>query len=231
MTLSTIDTQSLFTDLANGLTLVTGNSRLARVMGTRYGQWRIEQGDSQWQSPDILSWGAWLNGLWEDAGLQGIEGTGHAVPGSHQLLTLWERTLRDDPRARQLLRPESLAARLRDTRKLAIQWQLDMSHSSWFGDENENHAAFHHWNRTFEALCLRENWLPPEDRLALISNAIQDGQLVLSGNIGLLGFDEFNPAQQQFLDVLAKSGMGVVAMILTPAESSPLLWKSRDNKN
>jgi len=231
MSLSTVAIHSLFTDLANGLTLVTGNSRLARVLGSQYGQWRMERGDAQWRSPDVLSLEVWLSRLWEAASLRGIEGTGRAVPASHQLLSLWERTLRDDSRARQLLRPESLATRLMDTRKLAIHWQLDMNHAAWFGDDNENHAAFHHWNRAFEALCLRENWLPPEDRLALISGAIRSGHLVLTGNIGLLGFDEFNPAQQEFLDALAASGVRAMPMILEPAKSGAALWKSRDSKN
>ena len=48
MIVSTIDYESLFGRLSSGLTLVTGNSRLARVLNARYSQWRIKQGDSQY---------------------------------------------------------------------------------------------------------------------------------------------------------------------------------------
>jgi ATP-dependent helicase/nuclease subunit B len=231
MSVSTIEIQALFADLATGRTLVTGNSRLARVLRTQFGQWRVEQGQAQWQSPDILSWEAWLNRLWEAAGLQGVEGTQRAVPGSHQLLNLWERILRDDPRARQLLRPEALASRLRDTRKLAIQWKLDMNHPAWSGGDNENHSAFHHWNRAFETLCLEENWVPPEDRIELISVALRAGQKILTSDISLLGFDEFNPSQIGLLDALAESGIRTRQLALLPAETMACLWASRDSKD
>ena len=59
----TLDHESLFRRLSGGLTLVTANSRLARVLTGQYSQWRIGQGDGQWQSPAILSWDAWLGKL------------------------------------------------------------------------------------------------------------------------------------------------------------------------
>ena len=69
-----MESQSLFAELAGDFTLLTANSRLARVLGIQYGQWRVAQADAQWKSPDILSWDAWLGRLWELAGLLGIEG-------------------------------------------------------------------------------------------------------------------------------------------------------------
>ena len=79
-----LDHEALFRRLQSGHTLVTGNSRLARVLTGKYNQWRIEKGDSQWQSPAVLSWASWLDGLWETASLQGINGTDRAVPGNRQ---------------------------------------------------------------------------------------------------------------------------------------------------
>jgi probable DNA repair protein len=231
MTESTVELHSLFSDLAGGLTLVTGNSRLARVLSIHYGQWRLEQGDSMWQSPDLLSWNAWLGRLWELAGLQGVQGTELAIPGNHQLINLWERTLRGDARARQLLRPDSLAARLRETRKLCVDWLVDMSHPAWHGEENENHAAFSHWNRTFEALCQRENWLPPEDRLALLVTTVRGGELKPPARIGLMGFDEFNPAQKDLLAALEDTGVQTEHISLAPARGTAKLWQSQDSRH
>src|SRR5665811_102659 len=83
----TVDHQGLFTRLKAGGTLITANSRLTRVLRDRYNHWRIQQGDRQWQSPDILSWNLWLNKLWERASLHGIAGTDRAVPGDRQLIS------------------------------------------------------------------------------------------------------------------------------------------------
>ena len=50
----------LFERLRSGRLLVTGNSRLARVLTARYDEWRMALGDRQWASPPIRSWEAWV---------------------------------------------------------------------------------------------------------------------------------------------------------------------------
>jgi len=222
---------SLFSRLQAGHTLVTGNSRLSRVLTGQYSQWRINRDDTQWQSPDILSWNLWLDKLWETASLQDVDGTGRAVPGKQQLISLWENILRDDPLARELLRPESLANQLRDTRTLIREWQLDLKDPAWLGDDNENHSAFHHWNQAFEKRCHQDNWIPPEDRTALLCVAIRNSHLSISGTIDLLGFDEFNPGQGDLLTALINNGNTVNRLSITPENSAAVLWQSKENKN
>jgi ATP-dependent helicase/nuclease subunit B len=231
MVVSTIDHLTLFEHLSSGLTLVTGNSRLARVLNGQYSQWRIKRGDTQWQSPAIYSWDIWIDKLWEAVSVQGIEGTGRAVPGSQQLVSLWENVLRDDPRAQQLLRPESLATRLRDTRRLLVEWRLNPNHPAWLGDENENYTAFYHWNRAFDALCRQNHWIAPEDRSALLGDALLNGRLRPSANIGLLGFDEFNPGQLELITTLMETHNRVTQLAITPAESRTALWQSLSSKD
>ena len=211
--------------------MVTGNSRLSRVLTGRYSQWRINQGDRQWPSPDLLSWNLWLDKLWEAASLQGVDGTGRAVPGSQQLISLWENILRHDSLARNLLRPESLAHQLRDTRRLISEWQLDLKDPAWCGDENENHSAFHHWNQAFEKRCHQDNWIPPEDRTAVLCMAIRNSHFSISGTIDLLGFDEFNPSQIELLTALINNGSTVSRLTITPQNNAAVLWQSKENKN
>jgi probable DNA repair protein len=231
MTVSTVDYPTLFESLSSGLRLVTGNNRLARVLSSQYSQWRIDRGDRQWNSPDIVSWNTWIDILWETASLNGFADTDRAVPGNRQLVSLWECVLRGDPLARQLLRPESLAPLLRDTRKLCADWQLPMDHPCWSGDDNENHAAFRQWNRAFEALCRRHSWMPPEDRTAILSRMARHPDFSHRGAIGLLGFDEFNPAQLELLAALRESGSTVRSLNVLPAEAVTRLWKSNGNAN
>lgn len=226
-----LDYESLFARLQAGHTLITGNSRLSRVLTGQYSQWRIKQGDKQWQSPDVLSWNLWLDKLWETASLQGVDGTGRAVPGNQQLISLWENVLRQDALAWNLLRPESLARQLRDTRRLVREWQLDLKDPAWFGDENENHAAFHHWNQAFEKRCHQENWIPPEDRTALLCLAIRNSRFSLNGAIDLLGFDEFNPGQSELLTALGMQGNPVTRLSIAPENKAAVLWQSKDKKS
>lgn len=230
MTVSAIDQDELFNQISMGMVLVTGNSRLARVLSGEYGRWRMQKGDHQWMSPKIFSWEAWLDNLWENAGLQGGEAARLAVPGNQQLVSLWQQVLREDPRARTLLRPESLATRLRDTRRLAVDWHLDLRHPCWFGDDNENHGAFQHWNRSFEALCLNKHWVAPEDRIAILCRESEFEVLADTDTLGMLGFDEFNPAQKALLSALSKAGHSVRSLDITSACADVQLWKSSDER-
>jgi len=116
--------EALFERLQAGHTLVTGNSRLMRVLTSQYNQWRTRRGDRQWQSPAIVSWGLWLDRLWESASLLGVAGADRAVPGARQLSSLWESVLKHTPVSHNLLHPESLANQLRDTRRLMVEWRL-----------------------------------------------------------------------------------------------------------
>ena len=158
--------EDLFERLRGGRVLVTGNSRLARVLAARYGEWRMALGDRQWASPLIRSWEAWLGAWWDDAVLQGAVAGAGAVPGRQQLLALWEKVVGDDPAASALVSPASLAAELADTRSLVVEWRIETGHPAWFASSgNENCAAFRRWNRAFEEQCAARGWLPPEDRL------------------------------------------------------------------
>jgi len=217
--------------LKAGHQLITGNSRLTRVLGGLYNQWRIGQGDRQWQSPLICSWSLWLDRLWETASLQGIAGTDRAVPGRRQLLSLWENTLKNEPLAHQLLRPESLASQLRDTRKLITEWQLDKKDPAWFGVDNENYAAFYQWNRGFEKRCETGGWISPEDRTKLLGKACRDGLLSAAQAIDLIGFDEFSPDQADLISALVENGNPVCRLSIEPRQNKAVLWKSTDNKN
>ena len=223
-----LDYDELFQRLRAGNTLITANSRLSRVLTGKYNQWRIDQGDSQWPSPEIVSWNLWLEELWETASLQGSSGTDCAVPGSRQLVSLWESTLLNEPLAHNLLRPESLAKQLLETRHLVTNWQLNFKDPAWFYDENENHAAFYYWNKAFDKRCAADNWISPEDRTALLCTALKESRLSIAGNIDFLGFDEFDPSQAELLTSIIGSGIAAYQLIITPQQSKAVLWKSKD---
>jgi probable DNA repair protein len=226
-----LDYESLFERLRAGNTLITGNSRLSRVLTGQYNQWRINRGDSQWQSPEIMSWNLWLDKLWETASLNGVAGTDRAVPGSRQLISLWESILKSEPLAHDLLRPESLANQLLETRKLITSWQLNFKDPAWFGDENENYTAFYHWNKAFEKRCDTDNWISPEDRTALLCKAIENNLLSHPQAMDLLGFDEFNPDQADLLSALIENGNSINLLTISPRQNEAVVWQSKDSKN
>lgn len=231
ISIQTVDEGPLFSRLQSGHLLITANSRLSRILKDRYNHWRIQRGDRQWKSPEILSWELWLNKLWEDASLQGINGADRSVPGERQLISLWESTLKTEPLAKKLLRPEALATQLRDTRKLLSEWLVALDDPSWFGDENENHTAFHQWNRAFNRRCEQAGWIEPNDRYPVICSAITDGSLATSPYIDLVGFDELSPARLKLLEALIKKNVSICLLNMTSRQHQAVIWKGKDSRD
>ncbi len=227
----TLDYDELFFRLRAGHRLITANSRLTRVLTDQYNQWNIESGKQQWNSPDICSWNQWINQLWEKAGLLGVAGTDRAVPGSRQLINLWEKILNIKPLSADLIRPESLASQLRDTRQLLTEWQVNQNHPAWFGDTNENHTAFHQWNRAFDGLCEKADWINPGDRLSILCESAGALMGEMNAAIDLLGFDEFSPARRDLLAALHDKGLSLCILTVTPRRDKAVMWKSRDGKD
>jgi probable DNA repair protein len=221
----------LFSRLQGGHVLVTGNSRLARVLSVQYGQWRMRHGEQQWPSPGILPWTAWLEALWDQAGLQDAEGSGRPVPNRQQLQNLWENVLSDPGNAGSLLRPQALATQALDTRRTAVEWGLSLRHPAWRGDNDENHAAFQRWNEAFESLCRQKGWLPSEELPGQLARALEKGFRPRENRIDLVGFDEFNPAQSALLGALGQAGVQVTELSLEPIEGVPLCWKADDHRH
>lgn len=222
------DYGELFARIRSGHILVTGNSRLSRYIKHRYNHWRMDQGDENWPSPVIVPWARWLDDLWELAVLHGVEGAACAVPGPRQILSLWQYALQYARVQHDVLRPESLARELRDARALAVEWRIDLRHPAWFDGHSENHAAFHQWNRFFEQHCRKEGWLPPEDRLSLLAQAIRDSGFRPPGPIDMLGFDELTPARGELLHAMADSGIALCQLRIEPRAGKTGLLKCVD---
>lgn len=227
----TLDYDDLFARQSAGHILITANSRLTRVLTDRYNQWCIQSGKKQWSSANIYSWDQWINKLWEKAALLGARNTDRAVPARHQLINLWERVLKIRPLAADLIRPELLAGQLRDTRQLIAEWQLDLNNAAWFGDTNENHTAFHQWNRAFDRLCEQDKWINPDDRLAILGDAADAISSDMHATIDLIGFDEFSPARSGLLAAFQDSGVCLCMLTITPRRDRAMIWKSRDGKD
>ena len=220
----------IFQRLRDGRTLVTGNSRLARVLSGHYSQWRMQQGDRQWASPSVCSWSAWIDRLWAQATLDGAVDSVQAIPNQQQLTSLWERVLAESGHAGSLLRPQALAVQMRDTRRMAVEWNMDLSHPAWHGEHGDNHEAFRLWNMAFESLCRNEGWLPPEDRTTLLTRAGKEAAFKAENTIDLLGFDEINPTQAALLDALRNSGSHIREVRIKPQPGERTAWKADNHR-
>src|SRR5881394_303687 len=124
----------LFARLAEGhaarITVVTPNRRLAHSLTLDFDGYQLARGLSSWEAADILSFGSWVERLWEEALYSPIEETaGSSLP---LLLTpaqeqhLWEGIL---AKSGLLIVPQA-AAQCREAWRLIHQWRVGTAHGA-----------------------------------------------------------------------------------------------------
>jgi probable DNA repair protein len=204
---------STFEALKSGATLLTAGQRLAQHLQGEYDARMVAQGVTVWPSPDILTWKAWIERLWEQS--LGLVSTDSAVSGRSLLspaqeLKLWEGIIRRSPWNNALLQVYATARLAREAWLLSWAWRLPQVHAM-----NEDARAFGEWAQEFDTLCRRRAW---QDRARLpdeIAAAFESGDLPAPASLWLAGFDELTPQQQHLFQIL--DGRGTSATHLESA--------------
>jgi hypothetical protein len=93
--------------LAAGVSVITGNARLARRLRGQFDALQESRGLAAWPSVPILPWTAWLSSLWEE---YQFAASGPPVRlGRWQELALWDGIVRSAPGAGNLLQAGATA--------------------------------------------------------------------------------------------------------------------------
>src|SRR5215469_8723667 len=92
--------------LQAGATVVTSGERLARATMLAYGEARHAAGSTVWERPEVLSYGAFLNRLYDRAADGALRDPGRALPrrlSDAATEARWEEVIRASPRGAELL--------------------------------------------------------------------------------------------------------------------------------
>jgi probable DNA repair protein len=200
--------------LANGVTIVTPNNRLARQVVQRHDAAQRAAGHATWRAVRALPWRAFVDMLWTDAIAQGAQ----AVPVSPAAaLHLWQSIVEGEDKA--LLDARGAA----HTAVEAYEWfhayrRGDEGWHAWEGSGIADDAAvFARWatryrDRLRSRAMVDRAELP--DRLAGEPRWLPDG-----GRVALLGFNRMSPQQRRLLEALAARGVEV-SVLASPARES-----------
>lgn len=201
--------------LTAGVTIITANKRLSRRLQQLWGELALADGETVWESPDILPWSAWLQRCWESALLQSTLG-GREAPGMllgiDQELALWERVITQSRAGSELLRPSAAAREAREAHLLQNAWRMRIP-STVAGDDV---GAFLDWSTQYRTLCRRNDWIDEARLPDLLAGLINDA-LPAPTALHLVGFDEYTP-QQEALIAAIEAGGGRVTRA-TPASA------------
>jgi len=193
-------------ELDAGTLLLTVNNRLARALRQAHDARQRAAGLTVWDSPHILSWNAWLRGLYDELVDRGL--CDRALLDPHQESLLWEDIIRHAQREDPLLDVAAAARSARQAWQLLHDWRLPLS---VLADRHDEEAAqLHAWGRRLREILQRNRWLtaaelPGEAEQALAHEAAPP----LPRRLLLAGFDQFTPMQLALHERLRERGCQV----------------------
>lgn len=206
-----VDNIDILAKLSQGITVITGNQRLAYVLRQNFDQEAISKGAKVWSTPDILPWHSWLQRLWEEALIAGEISETRKVLAPQQERAIWQELLSED----LPFQPMSKAAlQVQKAWQLLWEWHLPQTESIF--QYNDDSSLFWKWQSQFQRTCQQEGWLSASCLPDKLRHYFERGVLLPPDGLVLIGFDELNPQQLALLDSLYQAGCQVQWVQLKP---------------
>lgn len=190
--------------MRGGVVVVTATHRLAQRLIYKYSREQLSRGLGAWETPRVLSWGAWLKVLWREYA-SGTDVT--LLLNDVQQLELWQEIIQQSPQARRLLHSRAVAVQALDAWSLAQQWRLPVFDEAMY--LNEDARAFRGWAQAYRSRCRDEHWI---DDLVLpeqLASALRGGFRPSMDEILFVGFDEYTPQRKLLTEALSATGIAV----------------------
>jgi probable DNA repair protein len=190
---SSIEKNELFARLAQGraagISVVTPNRRLARVLKSEFDTFQSSKKLSAWEDADILPFGAFVERRYEDALY--VEGGGELpmLLSTAQSRALWESVLAGQP----LLSVAQAAAECDDAWRLAHAWRIAGALERFAG--NEDTQTFAGWAREYAARCRGGGFADA----AVLPDLIAKSEAQRPRQLVAYGFDILPPQTGDFL--------------------------------
>lgn len=189
--------------VGEGASLVTVNRRLAKYAMDRYSCRQIEMGCGVWETPDILSFGGWVERCLEESAVRlRLDGKDEypmlLSPLQEQMV--WEQLIEDSLPDKTLLHRRGAARMAQQAWQLCVAWRVPINSGSlWNGVDC---GAFAIWADAFEARCNLNHWLDRARLVDLFKDAVARGDVDLPGVLVFSGFDDFPPQVEELIGVL-----------------------------
>ncbi len=144
------DVESWCPQVQLGATLVTVNQRLARHFQRRYDAWQVQRGASVWETPNVLSWSAWLLQLHERSLGEAL--TDYPVINAVMEERLWRNAVNQvTEKNQQTLLDKSAAAK-----QAQAAWLIQHAWHCYVAEDAQlslDQHVFGEWSNRFRQLC------------------------------------------------------------------------------
>lgn len=212
-----------------GATLVASGERLARAVRLAHGEAKRATGAQAWERPEVMSYDAFLERLYDRAADAALSAAGETPPkriSAAAAEARWEAAVRASVHGAQLLQPAAAA------REAARAWELATAYrlpAERIAEGDEDAQAFAGWAEHFRNVSRRDGWLEDARLVDWIATRARSGALPAPARILFAGFDEFTPQQRELLDSLRAGGSDVRALEMEVTETPSVVRRVEDD--
>jgi probable DNA repair protein len=191
--------------------VLCASARLAQGIRQWLQQTYQQQGQSQWQAPQVFPLQDWLNQRLEYAILCGQIDIAQAPLGmlsSTQEALLWEQAIQHCLRqhaAIDLFNTNGLASAAMEANRYLIEWNISLDMATI----SEETRQFLQWRQQFQTLCKQSGYLESVRYQTWQLELLSQHALPLPASIQLAGFDRINPHVQTLITILQSAGVQI----------------------
>jgi ATP-dependent helicase/nuclease subunit B len=194
-------------------TTLTVNSRLARWLLLEQDERKKQAGEKAWETPQILSFSAWLRNLWLESWPT------QYLLSPLQCEKIWEQIIVQDANRLDLLHLQGVASQASEAFALIHEYRLPQSPK--FYELTDEAKTFLHWTKKYERRLSSLGALDPCMLMDAVRNSMKNGEIAIPPSLCVMGFEEQNPQLKFFLDFLIEKGTHVD--FLTPVPTPETL--------
>ncbi len=212
-----------------GAVLVTSGERLARAARLAHGEARLDAGAGAWVRPEALSYGAFVERLYDAAADAALSEPGKPLPkriATAAAESYWEGAIRASAEGAALLQPTAAA------REAARAWELLNAYRVPLGRiaaGDEDARAFAAWAEHFTAASRAQAWLEDARLVDWLATQLRNRALPVPARILFAGFDGLTPQQQELIESLCAGGSRVDVLEMTAdSVSEARRWTADD---
>jgi ATP-dependent helicase/nuclease subunit B len=198
-------------------TIVTANSRLARLLKQEYAIQQRNKGVTAWESPRILAWQDWLLSTSNAALVQTSIPTRISAQQSQWLWEkCWCKDIGDDVRIGNLVKLS------RDAWQRLADWQISISEVKSMAQGAEQ-QAFAKVAGRYLGLLQHENMVDDAGLGAIVHDMIHSAGVVLTGVHTFAGFDRQRPITIAITDAIKSTGLEIHSAPPVQIDNKPSL--------
>lgn len=219
------DSVDILAKLNQGITVITGNQRLAHVLHQHFDQVAVAGDAKTWLTPDILPWNGWLQRLWEEALVSGAFSESGRLLTPYQERAIWQEMIASDLSFQPM---SGTTFQVQKAWQLLQEWCLPQSESIF--QYNDDSRLFWKWQLRFQRICQQKGWLSTACLPDQLRYCFERGALQAPDQLVLTGFDELMPQQSVLLETLDRSGCKVQWLQLKPKAGQIARIACTDNR-